>query len=112
MTGAVNLLDNSALMLSSPEIIKRFENARNLLGWSKREMAIKSNVPYSWIVDFYRNKPLKPDMQRVQKVMHALNLPDEADPFVQNIAEKASQLNEPKRKELMTFISFLESKKE
>jgi hypothetical protein len=112
MTNPRNLTDNSRLMSQADEIIKSFESARAQRGWSKMRMADEADVPYSWVIDFYRKKPLKPDMVRVQKIMNCLGLSNSNDPYVKKIVEKLSGFKEPQRKELMAYIHFLETKKD
>jgi phage repressor protein C with HTH and peptisase S24 domain len=82
MTMGAGLPDIPAMVLSAKELEELFEKGREQKGWSRLELANQSGVPYHWINDLYRNKPQKPDVQRVQKVLTALGLVAAEEPRV------------------------------
>lgn len=72
MTKVSIVADNSAMFMSAKELQKTIERLRHERGWSLRRVATESGVPYSWLVDLFRNSPQKPDMKRAQQVLSVL----------------------------------------
>lgn len=77
MTERENIASIFLMVMTSEELRKRIDDGLAQRKWSMRKLHQESGVPYSWLVDLYRNDPRKLDMRRAEQVIATLDLPIE-----------------------------------